>query len=231
MTPVLSVVIPAYNEERRLPATLETVLAFLRARGESFEVVVVNDGSRDRTSEVARAAGPGVRVIENPGNRGKGYAVRNGMLQATGALRLMCDADLSTPIEEVDLLRKEIGGGVEVAIASRAITGARLEKRQSIFREMSGRLFNWIVQSFLVPGIEDTQCGFKLFTARAAEIAFRDATLDGFAFDVEALLRAHRAGIAIREVPVRWRNDEQTTVSLTRGLLAFVDLIRLRLSL
>lgn len=227
MTAKVSVVIPAYNEALRLPATLAAVLAFMKQRGGPFEVVVVNDGSKDATAAVALSAGPDVRLIENPGNRGKGYAVRNGMLQAMGDLRLMCDADLSTPIEELDALEKALGNGVEIALASRAVSGARLEKRQSIFREMSGRFFNGIVRLLLVPGVSDTQCGFKLFTARAAEAAFRSATLDGFAFDVEALYLARRAGFQTKEVPVRWINDEQTTVSLGRGLMAFADLFRL----
>ena len=226
--PALSVVIPAFNEEKRLPATLEAVLRYLRGRGQSFEVVVVNDGSADRTADVARAAGPEVRVLENPGNRGKGYSVRNGMLSAKGEWRLMSDADLSTPIEELDRLQAAANEGADVVIASRAVSGANLEKRQSFARESSGRFFNFIVQTLHLPGIKDTQCGFKLFSAKAAEAAFRDATLDGFAFDVEVLVRAKRAGFSVREVPVTWRNDEQTRVSFGRGLAAFVDLFRLR---
>ncbi len=224
----LSVVIPAFNEEKRLPSTLATILPYLRARGESFEVVVVDDGSADRTAEVAREGGPEVRVLQNPGNRGKGYSVRNGMLNATGAWRLMSDADLSTPIEELDRLKAALGDGAEIAIASRAVTGANLEKRQSIMRESSGRFFNLLVRILHLPGIKDTQCGFKLFKAAAARAAFTDSKLDGFAFDVEALVLASRAGYRIREVPVTWRNDEQSRVSFGRGLAAFVDLFRLR---
>ena len=200
----------------------------MRARGESFEVVVVDDGSSDRTAEVATAAGPEVRVLKNPGNRGKGYSVRNGMLHARGQWRLMSDADLSTPIEELDTLRAALKDGAQVAIASRAVSGANLEKRQSILRESSGRFFNLLVRTLHLPGIKDTQCGFKLFSAAAAEAAFRDSRLDGFAFDVEALVLARRAGFGIREVPVTWRNDEQSRVSFGRGLAAFVDLFRLR---
>ena len=230
MAPVaLSVVIPAFNEEQRLPGTLATILPFLRSRGETFEVVVVDDGSRDRTAEVAEQAGPEVRVLKNPGNRGKGYSVRNGMLNAQGAWRLMSDADLSTPIEELDRLRAALNDGAEIAIASRAVSGANLEKRQSMMRETSGRFFNLLVRTLHLPGIKDTQCGFKLFSAAAARAAFTESTLDGFAFDVEALVLARRAGFRIREVPVTWRNDEQSRVSFGRGLAAFVDLFRLRL--
>lgn len=224
----LSVVIPAFNEEKRLPRTLASILAFLRGRGESFEVVVVDDGSTDATAKVARQAGPEVRVLQNPGNRGKGYSVRNGMLNASGAWRLMSDADLSTPIEELDRLKEALTRGGEVAIASRAVVGANLEKRQSSAREFSGRFFNLLVRILHLPGIKDTQCGFKLFSKAAAEAAFQDARLDGFAFDVEALVRARRAGFQILEVPVTWRNDEQSRVSLGRGLAAFVDLFRLK---
>ncbi|MEO8360856.1 MAG: dolichyl-phosphate beta-glucosyltransferase [Vicinamibacteria bacterium] len=226
-TPSLSVVIPAYNEEKRLPATLATLLPYLRGRGESFEVVVVNDGSKDATSAVASQAGPEVRVLENPGNRGKGYSVRNGMLNARGAWRLMTDADLSTPIEDLETLKAALTDGAQVAIASRAVSGANLEKRQSMARESSGRFFNLIVQWLHLPGIQDTQCGFKLFSAAAAEAAFRDARLDGFAFDVEALVLARRAGFKIKEVPVTWRNDEQSRVSFLSGLAAFGELFKL----
>ncbi len=223
----LSVVIPAFNEEKRLPSTLAKVLPFLRARGATFEVVVVDDGSSDRTAEVAQAAGPEVRILRNPGNRGKGYSVRNGMLNAKGEWRLMSDADLSTPIEDLDTLTRALDGA-EIAIASRAVTGAKVEKHQSIARESSGRFFNLLVRVLHLPGIKDTQCGFKLFSKAAAEAAFRDSKLDGFAFDVEALVLARRAGFGIREVAVTWRNDEQTRVSFGRGLAAFVDLFRLK---
>ncbi len=223
----LSVVIPAFNEENRLPGTLAKVLSFLRARGETFEVVVVDDGSSDRTALVAQSAGAEVRVLKNPGNRGKGYSVRNGMLNAQGAWRLMSDADLSTPVEDLDTLKAALDGA-EIAIASRAVTGANVEKHQSIMRESSGRFFNLIVRALHLPGIRDTQCGFKLFSAAATEAAFRDSKLDGFAFDVEALVLARRAGFRIREVAVTWRNDEQTRVSFGRGLAAFVDLFRLK---
>lgn len=228
MSVPLSVIVPAFNEEKRLPETLAAILSFLRHRGQSFEILVVDDGSSDRTVEVAEAAGPEVRVLRNPGNRGKGYSVRNGMLNAQGEWRLMSDADLSTPIEELNRLEASLTGGAEVAIASRAIAGANLEKRQSILRETSGRFFNLLVRWLHLPGIKDTQCGFKLFSAAAAEAAFRHSRLDGFAFDVEALVLARRAGFKIVEVAVTWRNDEQSRVSLGRGLAAFVDLIRLR---
>ena len=225
----LSVVIPAFNEEKRLPSTLAAILRYLRAQGGTFEVVVVDDGSTDRTAAVAGEAGAEVRVLKNPGNRGKGYSVRSGMLNARGEWRLMCDADLSTPIEELKTLKEALGRGdaAQIAIASRAVSGANVEKHQSLMRESSGRFFNLIVRLLHLPGIMDTQCGFKLFSAAAAEAAFRKSTLDGFAFDVEALVLARQAGFGIREVAVTWRNDEQSRVSFGRGLAAFIDLFGL----
>ena len=227
--PLLSVVIPAYNEARRLPSTLTRVREHLGARGVEHEIVVVDDGSTDATAEVARAAGNAVRVLRHQPNRGKGYAARRGMLAATGERRLMTDADLSTPIEELAKLEAELDRGFDVAIGSRAIAGARIEVRQPAYREAMGRLFNVLVQALLLPGLSDTQCGFKLFTAEAAEAAFTPCRLDGFSFDVEALYAARRRGLRIAEVPVVWRNDAATRVSLGGGGAAFVDLLSIRL--
>ncbi len=227
--PALSVVIPAYNEALRLPATLVRVKEHLVRLGVDHEIVVVDDGSTDATSAVARAAGEGVRVLRHEPNRGKGYAVRRGMLAATGARRLLTDADLSTPIEELAKLEAALDGGCDVAIGSRAIAGARIEVHQPVYREAMGRLFNRLVRLLLLPGLHDTQCGFKLFSARAAEAAFADAALDGFSFDVEALYLARQRGLRIAEVPVTWRNDAATRVGLGGGAAAFVDLLRIRL--
>jgi dolichyl-phosphate beta-glucosyltransferase len=227
--PALSVVIPAYNEALRLPASLVRVKEHLVRLGVDHEIVVVDDGSTDATSAVARAAGEGVRVLRHEPNRGKGYAVRRGMLAATGARRLLTDADLSTPIEELAKLEAALDGGCDVAIGSRAIAGARIEVHQPAYREVMGRLFNRLVRLLLLPGLHDTQCGFKLFSARAAEAAFADAALDGFSFDVEALYLARQRGLRIAEVPVTWRNDAATRVGLGGGAAAFVDLLRIRL--
>jgi dolichyl-phosphate beta-glucosyltransferase len=227
--PSLSVVVPAYNEARRLPATLARVRAHLRDLGRQHEIVVVDDGSSDTTADVARDAGDDVRVLRHEPNRGKGYAVRRGMLAATGARRLITDADLSTPIEELAKLEAEIERGFEVAIGSRAMAGSRIEVHQPAYREAMGRLFNRLVQALLLPGLQDTQCGFKLFTARAAQAAFSASSLDGFCFDVEALYVARHKGLRIAEVPVTWRNDAATRVGLGGGAAAFVDLARIRL--
>ncbi len=225
----LSVVIPAYNEALRLPATLVSVHEHLAARGIAHEILVVDDGSSDATAEVARAAGGPVRVLRHEPNRGKGYAVRRGMLAATGERRLMTDADLSTPIEELARLEAAIDRGFDVAIGSRAVAGARIEVRQPAYREAMGRLFNLLVQALLLRGLADTQCGFKLFTAAAAEAAFGACRLDGFSFDVEALYLARRRGLRVAEVPIVWRNDAATRVGLGGGSAAFADLLRIRL--
>jgi len=224
--PALSVVVPAFNEEDRLPRTLERITSHLDRRGGAYEVLVVDDGSRDATA--ARAAAAGAVVLRNDGNRGKGFAVRRGMLAARGARRLMTDADLSTPIEELGRLSARMDEGCDVVIGSRAMAGARIEVRQPWYRENTGRLFNLFVRALAVPGVRDTQCGFKLFSAAAAADVFSATRLDGFSFDVEALFLARRKGYRIAEVPVLWRNDAASRVSLVRGFLAFPDLLRIR---
>jgi len=224
--PALSVVVPAFNEQDRLPRTLERITSHLGRRGGAYEVLVVDDGSRDATA--ARAEAAGAIVLRNEGNRGKGFAVRRGMLAARGARRLMTDADLSTPIEELDRLSARMDEGCDVVIGSRAMAGARIEVRQPWYRENTGRLFNLFVRALAVPGVRDTQCGFKLFSAAAAGDVFSATRLDGFSFDVEALFLARRKGYRIAEVPVLWRNDAASRVSLVRGFLAFPDLLRIR---
>jgi dolichyl-phosphate beta-glucosyltransferase len=219
-------VVPAFNEAARLPRSLERIAAHLRGRGGTWEILVVDDGSSDQTA--ARAEAGGATVLRNETNQGKGYAVRRGMLAARGARRLMTDADLSTPIEELERLGARMDEGYDVVIGSRALPGARIEVRQPWFRENSGRLFNLFVRALAVPGVTDTQCGFKLFSAAAARDVFSAARLDGFSFDVEALFLARRKGYRIAEVPILWRNDAATRVSLVRGFLAFPDLLRIR---
>jgi dolichyl-phosphate beta-glucosyltransferase len=226
--PDLSVVIPAYNEERRLPPTLAKLRAYLAGGPLTHEIVVVDDGSRDATAEIAR--GHGAVVVSNDGNRGKGFAARRGMLLAQGRRRLMTDADLSTPIEDLPRLMAPLDAGYDVAIASRALPGSNVEVRQSLSREAIGRMFNLCVRVVAVPGLHDTQCGFKLFTAEAAEASFAPLQLDGFSFDVEALFVARRRGYRIAEVPVTWRNDEATRVGPMNGLRAFLDLGRIRVN-
>jgi len=224
----LSIIVPAYNEEARLGKSLPVILEYLRQQPYTWELLVVNDGSRDRTEQVAReCCGHQVRVITNSPNRGKGYSIRRGMLEARGKWRLFSDADLSTPISELDKFWPFTRQGYDVVIGSRALPDSDLEVRQPRSRELIGRVFNTIVQTFLVPGLADTQCGYKLFSAAAAEAVFSRQTLHGFAFDVEILVLAHRLGYRIKEVPVRWINDPGSKVSTLNGVKGFVDLGRL----
>ncbi|MFN7989691.1 MAG: dolichyl-phosphate beta-glucosyltransferase [Thermoanaerobaculia bacterium] len=229
--PALSLVIPAYNEEKRLPVSLARIADWLGSRTPaiSAELVVVDDGSADRTAAVAEktAAGLGLtaRVIRFPENRGKGAAVRAGVLESAGEHVLVTDADLSTPIEEVDKL---LAAGAPVAIGSRGVDTTLVKQRQPLFRVASGKVFNLLVRVLAVSGIRDTQCGFKLFRRDAAREVFSRATVDRFAFDVEALLLARRLGYAIAEVPVLWFNSPDTRVGFGGGLEAFAALFRIR---
>jgi dolichyl-phosphate beta-glucosyltransferase len=224
--PDLSVVIPAYNESLRLPRTLAAISAFLASWPGTAEVLVVDDGSRDDTAAVARALG--ATVVGDAQNHGKGHAVRRGMLAARGVRRLMTDADLSTPMEDLPALMARLDEGYGVAIASRAVAGSRVLVRQPWYRENLGRVFNLWVRMVALPGLADTQCGFKLFSAEAAEAVFGAARQDGFSFDVEALYIARRRGFRIAEVPVTWRNDLATSVRTLQGAAAFWDVLKIR---
>ena len=228
--PPLSVVIPAYNEAARLEPTLRRVMDYLREREPAAEIVVVDDGSTDGTAALARSVGvdwPALRVIELGENRGKGAAVRAGMVAARGAQVLFTDADLATPIDQLGRLRASLAEGNDIAIASRAVDGADVQVRQRFPRELIGRTFNWIARAAGVGAIRDTQCGFKLFTREAAHDLFGRATVDGFAFDVEVLLLA-RGSYRVAEVPVVWLHVEESKVSSLGGARAFLDLVRLR---
>jgi dolichyl-phosphate beta-glucosyltransferase len=188
----------------------------------------VDDGSHDRTGAVAASFNePNLRIIRNEPNRGKGYSIRRGMLEARGEWRLFSDADLSTPITELDEFWPYTRDGYSVVIGSRALPESDLEVRQSKSREFAGRVFNTAVQTFLVPGLCDTLCGFKLFSAEAAQAVFPKQTLHGFAFDVEILMLAQKLGFNIKEAPVKWINDPGSKVSTLSGIKGFVDLARL----
>jgi len=210
MRPWLSVVIPAYNEERRLPRTLRTVVAHLRERGLPFEVVVADDGSADGTAGLAGEFGAEVRVLRLP-HRGKGAAVRDGVLACHGDLVLVSDADLSTPIQELDRLVAAIERS-EVAIGSRNVAGARVAVPQRFDRRFMGRGFNLLVRALLLPGIRDTQCGVKLFRREPALVLFERCRSEGFAFDVEVLALARGLGYRLAEVPVEWNNSPDSRV-------------------
>jgi dolichyl-phosphate beta-glucosyltransferase len=218
----LSVIIPAFNEERRLPETLAVVWTYLTAAIPEFEILVVDDGSLDNTAKVAKrfaADHKGVRVISYQPNRGKGRAVKVGMQEGRGEFMLFLDADLATPIEETGSLFKQLASGYDVAIGSRAVCGSQLLVRQPWYRELGGRTFNLVIQLFALPGIRDTQCGFKLFSRRAALEIFARCAEDGFGFDIEVLYLARRLGYKIAEVPVRWRHVGESKVRLIRDAL------------
>ena len=225
--------IPAYNEEERLPATLNQVVHWLCSRNPRLgEIIVVDDGSTDRTAalveEYARQH-DSVRLVRNPGNQGKGYSIRNGMLAARGDWVLYSDADLSTPIEEAEkLYRAAREKNASVAIGSRALDRSLVEVHQPLFREYSGRFFNLVMRMLTGLPFNDTQCGFKLFEKSAASAIFSRQLLNGFSFDVEDLYIARQCGIRVVEVPVRWANVEGSKVRLTQGLQSFGDLIAIR---
>jgi dolichyl-phosphate beta-glucosyltransferase len=231
--PHLSVVVPAYNEQERLPGSLPRLHAYYEAQGYSYDIVVVSDGSTDGTNEAVREFAKDhehVRLIEYSPNRGKGYAVRLGMLEATGDLVLFCDADLATPQEETEKLLEHMKQGADVAIGSRPLRESRLEKHQPFYREFLGRAFNHAVQALAISGIQDTQCGFKIFTNGAAQAVFRRCKMDGFSFDFEALMIARDLGYRIDEVPIRWSHVDGSKVVLFRdGPRMIRDLVRLRL--
>ncbi|HEV3230942.1 MAG TPA: dolichyl-phosphate beta-glucosyltransferase [Candidatus Dormibacteraeota bacterium] len=211
----LSVVLPAYDEARRLPPTVRRVAEFLAGSGLRTELIVVDDGSADGTVaavEALAAEGVPLRLLRHQRNRGKGAAVATGVMAATGATILFSDADLSTPIEEAHVLIRALEDA-DVAIGSRALDRGLIEVHQPLPRELMGRVFNVFVQAVLLRGLWDTQCGFKAFRRDAAHAVFGRLRSEGFDFDVEVLYRARRAGLRIVEVPVRWRNSADTRVS------------------
>ena len=233
MNPVfLSIIIPAYNEESRLPLYLSRVLDYLEQQKILYEIIIVDDGSHDFTAEVVtRFVQDNIRIklIRLPRNSGKGYAVRTGMLQATGKLRLFTDADGATPITELERLLKAIVSGADVAIASRAMKDGSCTIIAHLHRKVIGAIFNFIVTTLTVKGIHDTQCGFKLFTAEATEAVFPRQQIDDFGFDVEILYLCQRSGYRIAEVPVNWTDIAGSKVNLIRdSLRMFTDIFKIR---
>ncbi|MGW0411767.1 glycosyltransferase [Streptomyces collinus] len=224
----LSVVIPAYNEERRLGPTLEAITRYLDAYEDTWEVIVADDGSTDGTREVGALDHPRVRLVTSPGNRGKGHALRLGVAASSGHRVLVTDADLSAPIEELERLDEALGGGSAAAIASRSVPGAEIAERQHRVRELLGRAGNFLIRRTAVPGIRDTQCGFKLFEGDRARAAFGAARLDGWGIDVEVLHHFHRAGWPVAEVPVRWSHRPGSKVGPLDYLRVLADLLRIR---
>jgi glycosyltransferase involved in cell wall biosynthesis len=213
----LSVIVPAYNEEQRLPPTLERLHRFLTSQPMRYEIVVVDDGSKDGTCAVVEQAMqhiPNLRLVRQTPNRGKGAAVRMGMLAARGQIRVMCDADCSMPPEEMPrLLAPIVACKAEIAIGSRYAEGARTAVKQPMYRVLWSRLCNKVIQRSLVPGVRDTQCGFKAFTAEAARDLFRRGTIDGWAFDLEILALAKRRGYEVAEIGVEWTDDRRSRIN------------------
>ena len=227
----LSIVIPAFNEERRLGKTLDILCSWISAQPFSVDVLIVDDGSRDATVRLLQdfiAAHPGcpIKILQNPHNSGKGAAVRNGVLASTGDWVLFSDADLSTPIEEYFKLRAAASkSGADVIIGSRAVDRSLVGKHQSFAREAAGRFFNLLMRTATGLKVQDTQCGFKLMRGPASRRIFSVQKLDGFSFDVEMLVIANENGYSIAEVPVRWFNADDSKVTLAGGLRSFSDLL------
>ncbi len=227
-TPELSVIIPAYNEAHRIGPTLRAVMAWLAEHRVNAEVLVVDDGSSDSTVQVARAV-PGVQVIETSPNRGKGHAVRTGMLAARGRMRLFMDADNATPVSELPRLRAHLDDGADIAIGSRRAPGARTLAPSPLYRRIWSSVANKVIRGSLTPGILDTQCGFKLFDAEAAIAVFSLTVTDGWSFDLEVLGRARRMGYRIDEVPVTWTDDPRSRISPLRDAIAVTrEFLRIR---
>jgi glycosyltransferase involved in cell wall biosynthesis len=231
-SPRYSIVIPAFNESGRIPATLESILACIRSRGWQAEVIVVNDGSTDSTAQVVREVArraPEVRLVENPGNHGKGYSVRNGMMQAQGDVVMFTDSDLSAPIEEAELLFDAIQKGADIAIGSRWLERGRQTHRQPLYRQIFGRCFNGVTRMVMRLPFADTQCGFKAFTRSAAQTVFQLQTIERWGFDPEILFIALKRGFHVVEVPVSWAHDERTRMSyLKDGMKMLEELLIIR---
>lgn len=227
----LSIVIPAFNEELRLPASLERIAAYLKNSNREMEVLVVDDGSRDRTAAVAesfRDRIPGLRVIANGSNRGKGYSVRHGMQEARMDLVIFSDADLSAPIEEADKLIAALDQ-YDVAIGSRALDRSLIAVHESAFREFAGIVFNWIVRFVLRLPFVDTQCGFKAFRRERCKIIFEQQRIERFGFDPELLYLARHHGLSAVEIPVRWAHSPATKVNMLRdSVQMFLDIFTIR---
>jgi len=231
--PRLSIVIPAYNESQRLGPTLDRVLAFVRQRLQKAEIVVVNDGSTDQTADIVRncaeQSGGIIRLLENPENRGKGYSVRNGVLNSAGDIVLFTDADLSAPIEEAVELIQALHCGADIAIGSRWARSELQTRRQSLGRQALGRVFNGLLRVLLRLNFKDTQCGFKAFRREAARALFPLQRIEGWGFDAEILFLAEKSGFKVAEVPVAWGHDARTRIKpLQDGWRMVAEMLRIR---
>jgi dolichyl-phosphate beta-glucosyltransferase len=232
LEPEYSIVIPAYNESTRVGGTLEKVLAYVHAQQWDAEVIVVNDGSRDNTADIVRALAAKdsvLRLIGNPGNRGKGYSVRNGMLNARGRIVLFSDADLSSPIEEASKLMQALDAGADIAIGSRWLQAETQTQRQPLYRQIFGRIFNLVLRSVLGLQFQDTQCGFKAFKRPAVQAIFPLQKIERWGFDPEILFLARKFGFEVREVPVAWGHSGDTRIHpLIDGSRMFMETLYIR---
>jgi dolichyl-phosphate beta-glucosyltransferase len=230
--PAYSIIIPAYNESSRIRPTLDEILRYTAEKGWDAEILVVDDGSRDDTSAIISeyaARHPQVQLVQNPGNRGKGFSVRNGMLHAQGEVCLFSDADLSSPIAEAEKLFAEIRGGADVAFGSRWLRAELQTERQPLYRQLLGRIFNLALRVFLGLYYADTQCGFKAFRGEAARRIFPLQKIERWGFDPEILFLARRIGFKVVEVPVQWAHSEGTRLHPFRdGMRMFVDVLHIR---
>jgi glycosyltransferase involved in cell wall biosynthesis len=230
--PTLSIIIPAYNESARIEATLERVLSCVAERNWDAEVVVVDDGSSDDTVPIIQRwmeSNPPLHLIKNDGNRGKGFSVRNGLLQAAGDIVMFTDADLSAPMEEADLLFAALNSGADVAIGSRWLDKQRQAIRQPLYRRFFGRCFNWVTRKIMGLPFKDTQCGFKAFRREAAQTIFRLQTIERWGFDPEILFIARKLKYTIVEVPVTWGHDERSRMSyLKDGMKMLEEMAEIR---
>ncbi len=229
----LSIIVPAYNEENRLPKTLDAIVAYVRASPYRAEIIVVDDGSSDATAALVNAYSqthPEMRLISNGTNRGKGFSVRHGMLEARGEIALFTDADLSTPIEEADKLLPALRErGFDAAIGSRAMDRTLIKIHQSAIREQAGIMFNRMVRWIMGIGFSDTQCGFKAFRRERCKIIFEQQRIERFGFDPEILFLAKRHGLRVEEVPVRWSHDTGTKVNVAAdGMRMLLELLVIR---
>lgn len=232
MEPTYSIVIPAYNESARLGATLKKVLSYVHSMRWDAEVIVVNDGSRDNTSDIVRehaAADPILRLVENPGNRGKGFSVRMGMLSARGRVVLFSDADLSSPIEEAPKLLQALEAGADIAIGSRWLRAETQTQRQPLYRQIFGRVFNLLLRLTLGLQFKDTQCGFKAFKRPAVQAIFPLQKIERWGFDPEILFLARKFGFRVQEVPVAWGHSGGTRINpLIDGSRMFLEMLHIR---
>jgi len=232
LTPTYSIVIPAYNESARLAASLEKVLAYVHSQGWDAEVIVVNDGSRDNTAEIVRgfaAKDPVVKLLDNPGNRGKGYSVRSGMLYAQGRILLFSDADLSAPIEEAPKLLQALEDGADIAIGSRWLRAETQTQRQPLHRQLFGRIFNLLLRMSLGLQFADTQCGFKAFKRAAAQAIFPLQKIERWGFDPEILFLARKMGFKVEEIPVAWGHSGGARINpVFDGAKMFQEMLRVR---